>query len=498
MDHMLSVGSLPWFSVDEFTGSNQPMGPKQQSHPREANAELCELSTEASMAGNVIDFVPGMSASMTLGYTLARLGLPLDIQGIMQGFSFGIADAFSYNNMGNLDYFSNPVPNGNGVVSSQTGVQSLSGQLWGISGSPHCAEEHPTGYKNGEGFFGFLASRLTEEPAGNLQNGDTCETDLSSILQEQCEGITAGSLSPVNPGSQDDNLPEMLTETQSEGIRYGQPDAFSDSVETFSGNVYSPSCRAGSLTPPQDTISFTQGPESNQEAVTSSASCINPVGCHTQSPEPVVPGTTERPSSPMRSSIDIIDLTLDSDETPAATATPNTNSATSRTAHAVAEGLPLMPNGMNRRTESSRSKRRNHQKRKRCHEDVQSFPEIVTLRVISVKVEKENRDGFMETVEFIRHKSRKWKAKESNEECIIKLREVVSFEMMVQGGSLGRINIHKSEDADTYKGTEPLMEYMVVLSKDEADKVLDDPEKSLGTRCHLLQEQNRSKTLRVA
>ncbi|KAH7204978.1 hypothetical protein IWW34DRAFT_898256 [Fusarium oxysporum f. sp. albedinis] len=363
------------------------MGPKQQSHPREANAELCELSTEASMAGSFIDFVP-------------------DIQGIMQGFSFGIADAFSYNNMGNLDYFSNPVPNGNGVVSSQTGVQSLSGQLWGISGSPHCAEEHPTGYKNGEGFFGFLASRLTEEPAGNLQNGDTCETDLSSILQEQCEGITAGSFSPVNPGSQDDNLPEILTETQSEGIRYGQPDAFSDSVDTFSGNVYSPSCRTGSLTPPQDTIGFAQGPESCQEAVTSPASCINPVGCHSQSPEPEVPGTTEESSSPMRPSIDIIDLTLDSDETPADTETPNTNSATSRIADAVTEGLPLMPNGMNRRTESSRSKRRNQQKRKRCYEDVQSFPEIVTLRVISVTVEKENRDGFMETVEFIRHKNR--------------------------------------------------------------------------------------------
>ncbi|EWZ27968.1 hypothetical protein FOZG_18322 [Fusarium oxysporum Fo47] len=498
MDHMLSVGSLPWLSVDEFTGSNQPMGPKQQSHPREANAELCELSTEASMAGSFIDFVPGMSASMTLGYTLARLGLPLDIQGIMQGFSFGIADAFSYNNMGNLDYFSNPVPNGNGVVSSQTGVQSLSGQLWGISGSPHCAEEHPTGYKNGEGFFGFLASRLTEEPAGNLQNGDTCETDLSSILQEQCEGITAGSFSPVNPGSQDDNLPEILTETQSEGIRYGQPDAFSDSVDTFSGNVYSPSCRTGSLTPPQDTIGFAQGPESCQEAVTSPASCINPVGCRSQSPEPEVPGTTEESSSPMRPSIDIIDLTLDSDETPADTETPNTNSATSRIADAVTEGLPLMPNGMNRRTESSRSKRRNQQKRKRCYEDVQSFPEIVTLRVISVTVEKENRDGFMETVEFIRHKSRKWKAKECDEECILKLRDVVSFEMMVQGGSLGRINIHKSEDANTYQGTEPLMEYMVVLSKYEAEKVLDDPEKSLGTRCHLLQEQNRSKTLRVA
>ncbi|QKD55294.2 uncharacterized protein FOBCDRAFT_240533 [Fusarium oxysporum Fo47] len=363
------------------------MGPKQQSHPREANAELCELSTEASMAGSFIDFVP-------------------DIQGIMQGFSFGIADAFSYNNMGNLDYFSNPVPNGNGVVSSQTGVQSLSGQLWGISGSPHCAEEHPTGYKNGEGFFGFLASRLTEEPAGNLQNGDTCETDLSSILQEQCEGITAGSFSPVNPGSQDDNLPEILTETQSEGIRYGQPDAFSDSVDTFSGNVYSPSCRTGSLTPPQDTIGFAQGPESCQEAVTSPASCINPVGCRSQSPEPEVPGTTEESSSPMRPSIDIIDLTLDSDETPADTETPNTNSATSRIADAVTEGLPLMPNGMNRRTESSRSKRRNQQKRKRCYEDVQSFPEIVTLRVISVTVEKENRDGFMETVEFIRHKNR--------------------------------------------------------------------------------------------
>ncbi|KAI7771129.1 hypothetical protein LZL87_014202 [Fusarium oxysporum] len=403
------------------------MGPKQQSHPREANEELCELSTEASMAGSSIDFVPGMSASMTLGYTLARRGLPLDIQSIMQGFSFGITDALSYNNMGNLDCFANPVPNGNGV--------------------------------NGEGFFGFLASSLTEEPESNLQNGDTCETDLSRILQEQCEGITAQSLSPVNPGFQDDNLPEMLTKTQSESIRYDQPDAFSDSVETFSGNVYSPSCRTGSLTPPQDTISFAQGPESNQEAVTSPASCINPVGCHSQSPEPEAPGTTEEPSSPVRPSIDIIDLTLDSDETPSDPTTPNTNSAPSRTADPVAEGLPLMPNGMSRRTESSRSERRNQQKRKRCYEDMQSFPEIVTLRVISVKVEKENRDGFMETVEFIRHKSRKWKAKESDEECILKLREVVSFEIMVQGGSFGRINIHKSEDANTHKGTEPLMEY---------------------------------------
>uniref|UniRef100_A0A0D2YGZ2 Uncharacterized protein n=1 Tax=Fusarium oxysporum (strain Fo5176) TaxID=660025 RepID=A0A0D2YGZ2_FUSOF len=404
------------------------------------------------MAGSSINFVPGMSASMTLGYTLARLGLPLDIQSIMQGFSFGIADAFSYNNMGNLDCFANAVLNGNGVVSSQTGVQSFSGQLWGISGSPYSAEEHPTGYDNGEGFFGFLASRLTEEPA----------------------------------------------ETQSEGIRYDQPDAFSDLVEGLSGDVYSPSCGTGSPTLPQDSISVAQGPESNQEAATCLASCINLVGCHTQSSEPEVPETTEEPSSPMRPSIDIIDLTLDSDKTPANTATPNTNGATSCTADAVVAGLPLMPNGINRRTESSRSKRRNQQKRKRRHEDVPSFPEIVTLRVISVKAEKENGNGFMETVEFIRHKSRKWKAKESNEECILKLQEVVSFEMMVQGGSFGRINIHKSEDGNTYKGTELLMEYMVVLSKDEAEKVLDDPEKSLGTRCHLLQEQNRSKAPRVA
>ncbi|KAJ4031958.1 hypothetical protein NW756_012776 [Fusarium oxysporum] len=498
MDHMLSVSSFPWLSVDEFTGSNQSMGSKQQSHPREANENLCELSTEAIMAGSSINFVPGMSASMTLGYTLARLGLPLDIQSIMQGFSFGIADAFSYNNMGNLDCFANAVLNGNGVVSSQTGVQSFSGQLWGISGSPYSAEEHPTGYDNGEGFFGFLASRLTEEPAGNFHFGDTCETDPSSILQEQCEGITAGSLPPVNSGSQDDNLPEIPTETQSEGIRYNQPDAFSDLVEGLSGDVYSPSCGTGSPTLPQGNISFAQGPESNQEAATCLASCINLVGCHTQSSEPEVPETTEEPSSPMRPSIDIIDLTLDSDKTPANTATPNTNGATSFTADAVAAGLPLMPNGINRRTESSRSKRRNQQKRKRRHEDVPSFPEIVTLRVISVKAEKENGNGFMETVEFIRHKSRKWKAKESNEECILKLQEVVSFEMMVQGGSFGRINIHKSEDGNTYKGTELLMEYMVVLSKDEAEKVLDDPEKSLGTRCHLLQEQNRSKAPRVA
>ncbi|KAH6952249.1 hypothetical protein DER45DRAFT_599032 [Fusarium avenaceum] len=404
----------------------------------------------------------------------------------------------TYSTSGNLDSFANSVSSGHGVISSQTGVQSFSGQLWGISGSPHCAEEHPTGYENVEGFFGFLASSSTEEPTTNLQNGNTWERDLSSILQEQCEG-TARSLSTVNSGSQDDNLPEMLTETQSEGIGHGQPDALIDLAETFSDNVYYPSCCTGSLTPPQDPISFAQGPESNQETVTSPASCINPDGCHGQSPEPEVPGTTEEPSSPMGTSIDVIDLTLESDETPTDTATPNTNSATSRTADPAPEDLPLMPNGMNRRTESSRSERRNQQKRKRCYEeDVQSFPEEVTVRVILVNVEKESREGFMETVEFIRHKSRKWKAKGSNEECIPKLQKVVSFKMMVQGGSFGRINIHKSEDANTYKETEPLMEYMVVLSKYEAEKVLDDPEKSLGTRCHLLQEQNRSKAPQVA
>ncbi|KAF5696367.1 hypothetical protein FGLOB1_13573 [Fusarium globosum] len=158
----------------------------------------------------------------------------------------------------------------------------------------------------------------------------------------------------------------------------------------------------------------------------------------------------------MRPSIDIIDLTLDGDETPADTATPGIG-ATSSTTDAVARALPLMPTGMNRRTESSCRNRRNQQKRKRCHEDVPSFPEIVTLRVISVRVEKENGDGYMETVEFIRYKSRKWKAKESNEECTLKLHEVVSFEVIVQGGSLGRINIHKSDDGNTYEGTEPLM-----------------------------------------
>ncbi|KAH7201152.1 hypothetical protein DER44DRAFT_869463 [Fusarium oxysporum] len=385
MDHTSSVSSFPWISVDEFTGSSQPIGPKQQSYPHEANESLYELSTEAAMAGSSIDSVPCI---------------------IMQGYSSGIADAFSYNNMGNLNWFPNQVLNGNGVISSQTGVQSFSGQRQGVSGSPYCAEEHPTGYENSEDFFSFLASRLTEEPADNLRNGDTCETDLSSSLQEEYEEITAGSLSPVNPGSQDNSLPEILTETQSEGIRYGQPDAFSDSVETFSDKVFSPSCRPGSLTPSQDIIGFVQGPESCQQAVTSPASCINPDGCHSESPEPEMPGTSEEPSSPIRTSIHVIDLTLDSDETPADIATSNTNSATCCTADVVAESLPLMPNGMNRRTESSRSKRRNQQKRKRCHEYMQSLPDIVTLRVISVKVKKENRDGLIETVEFIRHKNR--------------------------------------------------------------------------------------------
>ncbi|PNP84286.1 hypothetical protein FNYG_02359 [Fusarium nygamai] len=490
MDHMLSVASFPGLSMSESTGSNQPMGSEQQPHLREANRNLCELSTEAVMADSSINFVPDMSPSMTLGYTLARLGLPLDIQSIVQGFSFGITDAFSYNNMGNLDCFTNPAPTDDGVVSSQTGVQSFSGQLWSISESPYSAEEHPAGNDNSEGFPGSPASRLTEVSAGNLHFGDTCEMGPSSILHEQRKEITAGSLSPINLGSQDDKLPEILTESRSEGIIYGQPDAFSDSVEVLSGDVYSPSCDTESPTLPQDNISFAQGPESDQEAATHPASCINPFGCHTQSPEPEVPETTEEPSSLMRPSIDIIDLTLDSDTTLAETATPST-------ADAGAEGLPVMPNGISRRTESSRSKRRNQQKRKRRHEDVPSLPEIVTLRVISVKVEKENGCGCLETVEFIRHKSRKWKAKGSNEECILKLQEVVFFEMMVQGGSFGNICIHKSEDGNTYKGTEPLMEYMVELSKDEAEKVLDDPEKSLGTRCHLLQEQNRSKASRV-
>ncbi|VTT78004.1 unnamed protein product [Fusarium fujikuroi] len=493
MDHMFSVASFPWLSVSESTGSNQPMGSEQQPHPRGANANLCELSTEAVMGDSSTNFVPDMSPSMTLGYTLARLGLPLDIQSIMQGFSFGIADAFSYNNIGNLDCFTNPVSTTDGAVSSQAGVQSFSGQLWGISGSPSSAEEHPTGYDDGEGFFGFLASRSTEEPAGNFQFGDTCETDPSSIPQEQCERITGGSLSPVNYGSQSDNIPEILTETLSEDIRHDEPDVFSDPVEDLSGDVYSPSCGTGTPTIPQVNIGFAQGPEPDQEAATCAASCINSVGSHTQSPDPEVPEATEELSSPTRASIDIIDLTLDSDETTADTATSNT-STTSCAADAVARALPLMPTGMNRRTEPTRRNRRNQQKRKRYHEDVPSFPEIVTLRVISVRVEKENVDGFMETVEFIR----KWKAKESNEECTLKLREVVSFEVIVQGGSLGRINIHKSDDGNTYEGTEPLMEYMVVVSKDEVEKLLDNPEKPLGTRCRLLQEQNRSKAPRVA
>ncbi|KAF5724659.1 hypothetical protein FMUND_624 [Fusarium mundagurra] len=465
------------------------MGSEQQPHPRGANGNLCELSAEAVMAGSSINFVPDMSPSMTLGYTLGRLGLPLDIQSIVQGFSFGITDAFSYNNMGNLDCFTNPFPTDDGVLSSQTGVQSFSGQVWIPSGSPYSAEEYPASNDNSEGFLGSPASRLTEYP-GNLHSGDTCEMGPSSILYEQRKEITAGSLSPINPGSQDDNVPEILTESRSEGIIYGQLDAFSDSVEVLSGDTYSPSCDTESPTLPQDNISFAQGQESDQEAATHPASCINPFGCHTQSPEPEVPETIEEPSSPMGPSIDIIDLTLDSDTTPAETATLST-------ADTGAKGLPVIPNGISRRTESSCSKRRNQQKRKRRHEDVPSLPEIVTLRVISVKVEKENGDGGLETVEFIRHKSRKWKAKESNEECTLKLQEVVSFEMTVQGGSFGRICIHKSEDSNTYEGTEPLMEYMVELSKDEVEKVLDDPEKSLGTRCHLLQEQNRSKAPRV-
>ncbi|KAI1026493.1 hypothetical protein LB504_013116 [Fusarium proliferatum] len=249
----------------------------------------------------------------------------------------------------------------------------------------------------------------------------------SSILHKQRKEITAGSPSPINPGSQDDKLPEILTESRFDGITYGQLDAFNN-------------------------ISFAQGPKSDQEAATHPASCINPFGCHTQSPALEVPGATEEPPSPMRPSIDIIDLTLESETTPAETATPST-------ADADAEGLPVMPN---------------------------------------VKVEKEDGYGCMETVEFIRHKSRNWKAEESTEEFILKLQEVVSFEMMVQGGSLGRINIHKSEDGNTYKGTELLMEYMVELSKDEVEKLLDDPEKPLGTRCRLLQEQNRSKAPQVA
>ncbi|KAF9766839.1 hypothetical protein IL306_000689 [Fusarium sp. DS 682] len=498
MDHMLAVSSFPWLSVDEFTGSSQPMGPNQQSHPREANAELWELPTEASVSGNSIDFVPYMSASMTLGYTLARFGLPLDIQSIMQGFSFGIADAFPCNIMGNLDSFVNPVPSATGVTSSQTGVHSFSAQLWSISGSPHYAEEHPTGYESDKGFFGFLASSVTEQPASNLQKGNTRQTDLSSILQEQCEGITAGSLSTINLGSQDDSLPEMPTETQSESVGHGQLDALIDSAESFSDNVCSPSCRTGSLTPPEYPISLAQGPESNQETVTSPASCINPAGSPGQSPEPEVPGTPEERSFPIRPSIDIIDLTLESDETTADTAASNTNSATSRTVDPAADVLPLMPNGMDRRAESRRSKKRNQQKRKRCYEeDVQSFPEIVTLRVISVKVEKESRDGLIEKVDFILHKRRKWKVKDSDEEFILKLPEVASFEMMVQGGSFGRIHIDKSEDANTYKGTEPLMEYMIELSNEEAKKILDEPEQSLDTRCHLLQEQNRTKAPRI-
>ncbi|KAF9776762.1 hypothetical protein IL306_005020 [Fusarium sp. DS 682] len=490
------------------------MGPNQKSHPREANEQLLELPTEASISDNSIDIpscgpagvwmaetlvVPGISPSMMMGYNLARFGLPLDIQSITQGFSYGVAEAFSRNVIGKLDYFSNPVPSTTGVIPSQIGVHSFSGELWSISGSPGYAEEYPTGYESDEGFFGFLGSSVADESANGLQKGNTSQRDLSRILQEQGGGITAGSLSAVNIRFENDNLPEFLIETQSESVEYGHSAALADSAEGLSDNECSPTSRTGSLTPLEDPISLAQEQESDQEVVASPAWCINPADSPGHSPEPEVSRTPEEPSPPLSPSIDIIDLTLESDETTADMAASTADSATSPVVDPAAGVLTSTPNSLYRRAELSRTKKRNQQKRKRCYEeDAQSFPEIVTLRVISVKVEKESSDGFMETVEFIRHKSRKWKAKDSDEECIFELQEVASFEMMVQGGSFGRIHIDKSENANTYKGTEPLMEYMVELSNEEAKKVLDDPEQSLDTRCHLLQEQKRTKAPRVA
>ncbi|KAH7201400.1 hypothetical protein DER44DRAFT_669813, partial [Fusarium oxysporum] len=83
------------------------------------------------------------------------------------------------------------------------------------------------------------------------------------------------------------------------------------------------------------------------EAATSPVLYINLVSYYTLSPKPKVPKTTEGLSFLIRPSINIINLTLNSNKMPTTIITPNTNSITSYTIDIIIKGLLLMLNSIN-------------------------------------------------------------------------------------------------------------------------------------------------------
>jgi hypothetical protein len=77
---------------------------------------------------------------------------------------------------------------------------------------------------------------------------------------------------------------------------------------------------------------------------------------------------------------------------------------------------------------------------------------------------------------------KEWKGRGEEEKAIFDLKQVVSFDMMVEGGAWEDIQLRKDEDGNRYDGTDSLRDIQVKLWDKDAVALLKEPQDSITAR----------------